>query len=234
MVTSNTRLCVHIVNLIAPNGGLRDDLFSAALKGLVDATESYDPVRGSFSSWAGFYVRREVYNTLSVLGYPVTTPQRFARSRRLVQEARARIEARGIDPTIARLANESRLHADTIQAVLFLEAPPLALDSSDGPAENSAGCLPACNRPTPAASVLKKEDHARLRDAMVECLSKTERKVLGYYYGLDDGPAESLVDIGRRMGVTRQRVQHIAFKAQAKLREAMGEAGVEDSRGCVH
>lgn len=225
IVIANTRLCVHIVNLISPNGGLREDLFSAALQGMTEAVKDFDPAKGSFASYAGFFIRREIYETLSMLGYPVSAPTRLTRTRRHINEARARIEARGQEATVDRLVDEASIKRDTIIAVQFLETPSLALDGvSVDPTPAQDKYLPACERPTPASSILQSDDREWLRSAVAERLGEVEREVITRYYGLNDQPAESLACIGRSMGLTRQRLGQIADEARGKLRRAVEAA----------
>ena len=218
LVASNAKLCAHYVNLIAPTGGLRGDLFAAALRGLTEATKSYDPAQGRFPAYAGYFVRREIYETLSLLGHPVRTPPLLDRTRRSIREARARLKARGVEPSLAHLAKESRCQMDTIMALQFLDAPALALDGAPVPESAAVAKLPASDQLTPADEAERGEELSMLQTAIAEGLTEREREVVVCYYGLNGEPPETLASLGRRLGLSRQRLSQILISVREELR----------------
>lgn len=222
LVLSHARLCAHIVNLVCPNSSLTDDLFSAALQGITEATRGYHPSRGKFSHYASRFIRREISDTLGKLGYAVRAPEKLRRMRRRIADAEQALEARGESVTSRAVAEEAGLAPDTVLAIEFLTQDPVALDAE--PELDRARPAPlACESPTPEMVALTDDDREALRDAVASSLSATEREVIIRYYGMDGEHPETLTSLCRRLGVSRQRVCQIADAARDKLRNALAQ-----------
>jgi RNA polymerase primary sigma factor len=222
LVTANLRLVVHVGARYTATHLAREDLIQEGNLGLLRAVETFDWRRGArFSTYAVWWIRQAIMRALEDKDRTVRLPAHAQQTiTALLREMRHGDGALNHEPTTAELVTASGLDQRTVQGVLRALRPALSLDSSP---EEDAGMraeyLVDEWAEAVEGQVERKLLRAELTRLMAERLSARERRVLALRYGLNGGPALRLMEIGRVMGLTRERVRQIEMGALRKLRE---------------
>jgi len=230
LINANLRFAFSIAKKYQHRGLPLEDLVGEANAGLCRAADKYDPDVGvNFISYAVWWIRQALHASITTKGRSVRLP--LGRAGDLSKVVKAQAALRGAmrrEPTNAEIGAACNLSADIVESLLGLVQPERSLDD---PLDGSNG---GDGRSRTLASVIRSEDDEdseRLpgtleeesrREAVRRALAPLparDRKVLVLYYGLDSGEPKTLDEIGRILGVTRERVRQLRDRALAALRD---------------
>lgn len=222
MIKANLRLVVKIARDYENAGLPLLDLVSEGNIGLMTAVERFDPKKGAkLSTYAAFWIkqsiRRALANQSKTIRLPVHVVDKLFHIRRA--EARLRGEI-GHDPSDQELSTELGISTKRIAAYRSASAAPSSLDALMGETSDSGSfsdIVPDEKAETPYRQLEEKTNTKLVREA-VETLDVRERAILSSRFGLDGEDEETLDEIGRKFGVTRERIRQIQEMALAKLR----------------
>lgn len=221
LVNSNLRFVVSIAKKYQNQGVALADLISEGNLGLIRAAEKFDETKGvKFISYAVWWIRQAILQALAEQSRIVRVPlNRAGELHRLGRRSNALLQELGREPTIAELAEGLEVPEEEIYKTLSIAAAYLSLDAPLAPGEdnNLLDYLPDEQRPGPAEEVDERELRASV-DAALESLKERERQILRMYYGLEGGEPMTLEEIGKVLGVTRERVRQIKERALSRLR----------------
>lgn len=224
----NTRLAVSIAKRYEHRGLPLADLIQEGILGLLKAARRFEPSRNlRFSTSATWWVRQAVLRALDEKSRLVRIPGRALETLARVRQARTALEQRlGREPSAQEIAEESGVGFEKARHSLTLLAAPLSLDGPCGPAEapRLGETLPDASSPSPTAATGPARLEEDLRWAM-QPLTERERRVMARRFGIGRPGPETLENVGRAIGVTRERVRQIEAAALAKLRDRLRRLG---------
>ena len=224
----NTRLALSIARRYEHRGLPLADLIQEGILGLLKAARRFEPRRGlRFSTSATWWIRQAVLRALDEKSRLVRIPGRALEALGRVRAARTVLEQRlGREPSIDELAAESGVGFEKTRRSLTLLAPPLSLHgpAHPGDAPDLGETLSDGASPSPASAT----GEARLREDLgwaMEPLTARERQVMARRFGIGGAEPGTLDEIGRAIGLTRERVRQIETSALAKLRDRLRRLG---------
>lgn len=222
LISANFRLVVSVAKRYAGLGVALPDLIQEGNIGLIRAVEKFDSTRGhKLSTYAVWWIRQAVTRALAnhgrIIRLPVHTCERLSRVMRARQQLAQEL---GREPSMAEIGQHIDLPADKVKAVLAQSQQPLSLDVPVG--EDQDGRLGDFVEDDSARVPSEDTWRAMLEQdmkAMRSCLSMREERVLEMRYGLRDGCAHTLDEVGSHFGLTRERIRQIEAQALGKLRQ---------------
>ncbi len=222
MIRANLRLVVSVAARYRGYGVPLSDLIQEGNMGLMHAINKFEPERGNkFSTYATWWIRHAVGRAIADQGRTIRLPVHMAEKIRKVKEASFRVAQRsGKDATITEIAKEMELPESKVEELLQFAQHPISFEAPVSDEEGSATLgdfLPDQDSASPFEAALDSGIHEDIREALAS-LTPREAKIIHLRYGLRDGREHTLEEVGRKYGLTRERIRQIEKDALRKLR----------------